>query len=97
MNRPLPDAIANAPEISLGLELYYEAFLELHSCRGVGFGEGPIPWTSIIDYCEAFDIDGEQREDLIYHVTRLDKVYLDWTRKKSEVKEPSNGRLKKLR
>jgi hypothetical protein len=76
---PFPDAIANAPELAPGLNLFYLAFLDLTSCRTLGYSQGPIPWLAIHYYCEAHGIEGEQREDLFYHVAQLDKVYLDWS------------------
>jgi hypothetical protein len=81
--RPLPDAIANAPTLELGNELFYMAFSDLTSCRGMGQGfPGPIPWTAINTYCEVHGIEGEQREDVFYHVQHLDKSYLDWSAKR---------------
>ena len=95
--RPLPDAIANAPELKFGLELFYMAFMDLTSCRSIGYGAGPIPWSAIQTWCAAYDIQGEQREDLFYHVERLDKSYLDWSVKKQKAvtqstKPPKRGR-----
>lgn len=84
---PLPQRIANAPELQVGLDLFYLAFLELSSCRSIGFGEGPIPWLAIQRYCEVHEIEGEQREDLFYHVQRLDQSFLDWRAKKMKAKE----------
>ena len=67
-----------------GLNLFYIAFLDLTSCRALGYSQGPIPWLAIHHYCEAHDMDGEQREDVFYHVARLDKAYLDWSAKKTQ-------------
>ena len=73
---PLPERIANAPQLQLGLELYYDAFWELGSCRVSGWSAGPIPWVAINDYAEAFEFDEEQREALTYYTRRLDQAYL---------------------
>lgn len=82
---PLPDRIKNAPELLQGLELYLLAFMELTSCRGLGYGSvGPIPWLAIDRYCEVHRVEGESREDLFYQVQRLDKVYLEWQTDKSK-------------
>lgn len=75
---PLPEKFANAPELLPGLDLYYSAFFDLSTCRPLGFAEGPIPWLAIDRYCEANDIEGEQREDLHFHVRALDRAYLQW-------------------
>lgn len=79
--KPLPEKIANAPEIALGLEIYYVAFLDLSTCRPFGMGEGPIPWTAIDRYCVVNGIKGELREDLFFIVQELDGVYLKWKEK----------------
>lgn len=66
----------------MGSELFYMAFMDLTSSRSLGYSAGPIPWHAIHLYCEANGIVGEQREDVFYHVERLDKSYLDWLAKK---------------
>ena len=93
---PLPDTIANAPELSLGLDLFYTAFHDLNSCRTLGFAEGPIPWLAIDDYCGRLSITGVQREDLLYHVQQLDTVYLEY-RAKQATKSAGNGGTKGVR
>ena len=80
--RPLPDAIQNAPELWPGLESYYNAWVALDSCRGIGFGVGPIPWTSIEEYATRLEYDEDERETLHRMVRMLDGVYLDHNRKK---------------
>lgn len=73
---PLPDRIQNAPDLELGLELYMGAFWDLDSCRPLGYGEGPIPWTTIEQYAQLNGIEGEQREMLHHHIRQLDNAYL---------------------
>lgn len=78
-----------APEIGLGLELFYKAFQELNSCRQFGFGEGPIPWSAMSDWAYAHGLDEEQREDMFYLVRQLDLEFLKYMaekRKKGEGK-----------
>ena len=73
---PIPEKILNAPELYLGLELYYTGFLDLSSSRSFGFAEGPISILSMIAYCDRFGFDNEQTEDFVYHISRLDNAYL---------------------
>lgn len=82
----LPDHLANAPRLTAGLELFYNAFQDLASCRSLGMSLGPIPWTAIDHYCQRFDIIGLQEEDLFYHVEKLDKTYRDEVEKKAAKK-----------
>ena len=79
---PLPDRIQNAPELHMGLEFYYSAFLDLTSCRAVM--EGPISWLSTDEYATRLGLSDEQREDLLYHIARMDKTFLDFHTKKRE-------------
>ena len=67
----------------MGSELFYIAYMDLSSCRSHGATlPGPIPWSEIHLYCEVNEITGCQREDVFYHVQRLDKWYLDWSTKR---------------
>lgn len=80
---PLPRAIANAPELLVGLELYFIGFMDLTTCRGQSYGtEGPISWITMNEYCFVHGIDGEQREDFFYHLSRMDSAYLEYKAKK---------------
>jgi hypothetical protein len=92
---PLPKAILNKPELLPGLDLFLDAFMALSSCRYLGMGEGPIPWTAIDRYCTVNEIEGSLREELFHHVRSLDGVYLKHTAKtlKKETKSGSKGKL----
>jgi hypothetical protein len=85
-NQPIPDKILNAPELTLGLELFYNAFLELTSCRSNGMGIGPISWLAMMEFCDRFEIYNDQREDFVYYVRQLDEVYLSWNNKELDKK-----------
>lgn len=92
---PLPDKIANAPVVTLGLQLYWVAFMELNSCRGIGMGPGPIPWTAIREYCLEFRLDEDQAEDMFFIIRQLDNSYLLHNEKKSKSESgKSRGRSK---
>ena len=79
--RPLPPAIANAPELRMGLEMYYGAYFDLMTCRQVGMVAGPIPWTAINQYATAYRYDDEQEDDLQFYISRMDSAYLEWASK----------------
>ena len=80
--RPLPDRIKNAPELMLGLELYFGAFFDLSSSRS-GLGDGPISFMSVREYAQIYEFSEEQTEDLHYFILEMDKVFLDWKKKKN--------------
>lgn len=83
---PLPNSIQNAPELHFGLELYYSGFLDLTSCRQMGMSLGPIPLLSILEYCLINGITGEQQDDFVWFVQRLDHKYLEWSRSHAKSK-----------
>lgn len=89
--KPLPQSIENAPELWLGNELFYCAFMDLNSERHVGFGEGPIPWSSVLHWCREYHIIGLQREDMHYHINKLDTAYLEHRAKQAKKSAPDNG------
>lgn len=73
---PIPERIANAPELTVGLEVFYVAFWDLCSDRPSGLDLGQIPWSSIKLYCDEIDADEELREDM-YHIIRgMDAAFL---------------------
>jgi hypothetical protein len=90
---PLPERIQNAPELLMGLELFYGAFMDLTSCRGTGYGtEGPIPWTAVRQWAQVHGLDEEQAEDLEYYIAQMDETYLKFKTKKltAQTKAPSS-------
>lgn len=76
MGNPLPPRIANAPELSEGLEFYFEAFFELDSERHHGEGLMPIGWWSIVRYGQYYGLNSEEIEDLVYLIRRMDDAHL---------------------
>ena len=48
----------------MGLEVYYEAFQELNTCRAQGLSAGPIPWTAVDAYARRHGYD--EPEDFAY-------------------------------
>lgn len=81
---PLPNAIQNAPDLLPGLDLYYDGFVALTSCRNSMFaGEGPIPWLVMRDYCNDYGIVGEQKEYFFLMLGHMDNAYLEYKLKKS--------------
>lgn len=92
--QPLPDRIANAPELQAGLQLYLQAFFELDSERNE---LSPIPWSSIADYAAAYDFDEEQTADLFDIIRKVDAAHINRLAEKQTAKyakksnRPSRG------
>lgn len=94
---PIPDKIQNAPQLNIGLELYYVAFQELNSCRALGMTIGPIPWTAVKTYCDEHGIVSDLREDVFYYITQMDEAYLSYVSKTSDDKNSKSNRESALR
>jgi len=84
---PFPQAIQKAPDLWIGLELFFGAFMDLDGDRPSGWTVRPIPWTVIMDYAQAYNITGEQREDLLHFVRAMDKAYIERETKKQKRKK----------
>jgi hypothetical protein len=72
MGMPIPKSIQNAPDLFLGLEIYWVGFLDLANDRPIGMEEGMISWATVEHYARALDFNSEQTEDLHFHITALD-------------------------
>lgn len=91
--QPIPERIANAPELKPGMNLYLEAFLDLDSERGHAFGPERIPLGKIFEYAIAYEFDEEQTEDLVYLVREMDKAHVSNLNRKEKSKQAiSKGR-----
>lgn len=53
-------------------EFAWAAYQELATCKPVGFGTGPIPWTAIHTYAEAHGLTREEEEELTAYVRAID-------------------------
>ena len=73
---PLPDRIENAPRLLPGLDLYYDAFQYLSTCRQVGFSFGPIPCDAIDAYADRREFSDNQREDLFFVIREMDNAFI---------------------
>jgi hypothetical protein len=85
--------VNNEPELLPGLEIFLGAWHELHSSRQIGdSGDGPIPPQAIAWWCDEYEIGGELRDSVRYHVRSLDNEFLDWQRKTIKAKHDAAQR-----
>jgi hypothetical protein len=79
----LPDALANPPQLALGLSIYLQAFNDLdserHNMQGV---IGRIPWSAVVLYAEVNNFDYRQRQSLIHHIRKMDSAFIEFLRNK---------------
>lgn len=76
-NQPLPERIANAPELLPGLDLYLQAFFDLDSERSHSFGLTRIPYSAIRHYASLKEFDEDQTQRLVVLITEMDKANLE--------------------
>lgn len=74
----IPDSIRNRPTLSIGSIFFWDAFVELNSCRG----EGNIPWTAIDRYAERYEVEEDLFEELVDVISALDEAMLQHRDKK---------------
>jgi len=69
---PIPDRIANKPDLMIGLDLYLMAYFDLSTERPPSMTISPIPISKMKEYALYWNLEFEQTEDLIYLIRRMD-------------------------
>lgn len=87
--RPLPKAVRDLPDIQPHQKLFLLAFQDCCTCRQVGMGLGPIPWTAVKDWCHASGLTPIESEEVWFVVTKMDEAFL--THSVSQMKQ-ANGK-----
>lgn len=82
MRGKTPNKIANAPILTMGLELYFYAFWDLSTCRG----ENEIPWTSALEYAKLAGFDEDEFQVFWTIIRAMDAEYLKFREKKAKAK-----------
>ena len=57
--------------------------MDISDSRQIGMGLGPIPWVVVHEYCNALELDDDQREAMHHHIRAMDGAFLEHNRKKS--------------
>lgn len=83
--KPIPAFIENAPELEIGAQMYYKAFIRLGTCRVNAFSIGAIPVTAIIEYGLYLGLSDCELDDFITVITKVDAEYI------SEISEESKS------
>lgn len=75
-----PKWAETAPEIPFGSDWVYSAFWCLSADRSIGWGAGPIPWTAIRDYHDAFGWAADSLEEFASLIRAMDAAFLAYDR-----------------
>lgn len=86
-----PKWLRESPELMDGLEFTYRAFMDLTTCRDVGMGPGPIPWTAIRLYADTFEMPVDEFVELVFCLGQMDAAFLDYHRNKDAAKKTPMG------
>jgi hypothetical protein len=87
---PIPQRIAEAPELLPWLNHVFGAFFELSTCR---HELGPIPWTALHLYVQAHEV--EDLEWFTGLIRAMDSAYIAHHNKK-RIKAKVGGEKKKV-
>ena len=82
--RDLPDWFLEEPPLLPGDQFYLDAFWDLSTCRPVGMSEGPIPWTSIVEYWRMSGLDDDTMELFVGVIRAMDAEYMIWRNDQAE-------------
>lgn len=74
---PIPDKILNAPILREDLTFYLQAYLELETERPVGFGLYRIPWHSIMQYGEYYQLTEDEADRLLFFIRQIDNAIIN--------------------
>lgn len=86
-----PDWYLERPELERGLDFVFEAFWHLSTCRAIGMGPGPIPWTACYQYGLAHELDRDMLMVFPRIIMRMDQAYLDWAAREMERKSKAKS------
>lgn len=76
-NDKLPDFILNAPELPACDDLLFYAFIDLDTCRPVGFsGSSSIPFLSIVQYAQYLGFEGEELTEFVNIMVLADNLLM---------------------
>jgi hypothetical protein len=68
-------------------EFFFKAFWQLTTCRNVGMGEGPIPWSAIVQWAEINSLDEDTFQEVQEVIPALDRIYMKY--RADEAKKPA--------
>ena len=74
--RPLPKSLRDVQPVQAHQKLYLLAFQDCTTCRQVGMGLGPIPWTAVREWCTAARLSEIESDEVWFVVTRIDEAFL---------------------
>jgi hypothetical protein len=99
MGTPLPRSLSEAPILEDAYQTnILAAFWKLSTCRNIGMGTGPIPWTAIDTFAvrHGYDADEIEYSTFVYLITEMDSTFLKYVQDENE-KEGRRGKSRSVR
>jgi hypothetical protein len=97
-NKPFPKKIQDAPELQLGLFMYWGAFWDLDTCRPVADGVfHPIPWYAIDHWATVNELSEDQRECLHFIIRAMDNEFITKKQNMAKTQQGPKPLLKRFR
>jgi hypothetical protein len=84
LNKPIPEKLANPPQITLGDEFYLEAYLELDTERSKSMGIERIPFSSIVLYGQFYGLSFDECSELLFVVRLIDNAMVKYYNEKNK-------------
>lgn len=85
--RPPPEWWLALVDQSPEADWFVHAFWQLSSCRSYGMGYGPIPWTAIVMFAEAAELEPDFQPVFESVIREMDAAYLTWQARAQEERE----------
>jgi len=60
-----------------GSEWLWSAFHELSTCRTLGMGIGPIPWTAKAEYARYYRLTEDEEEVFMFCMNYIDNIFVE--------------------
>lgn len=77
--QPVPERIANRPELEQGNMFYLQAFFDLDTERYQGFnGPGRIPWSAMVAYAKHYGLFSYEVDDFVQIIKAVDAANSKW-------------------
>lgn len=85
IDRDLAKIAASEPPRDYAVTRCVQAWNDLSTCRPIGMAVGPIPWTSIVTWCEYHGFDREASDVMLYVIRQLDAERAEREAKDAEI------------
>ena len=101
---PIPERYQNLPFLVDSYQTnIMEAFWKLSTCRSMGMGTGPIPWSSVDQWAirHQYDRDQIEYDTFVFLISELDSEFMEYQldehTKREAATKAANGKPRSVR